>query len=294
MAAPGPVSSSPYSYELSPLFTWRTAIASPHGPASATRRHVLLTLSLHMNERGGSCFPTTARLAAETKLSERAVEEHLRVAEEEGWIERRDLEVRGRGWRRVAYKATVPVVARSQIQKEWESEQESETGREGSKPGRHGPEPRSGRSREVRNLTTRGPEPRSGKDVKEDVTSTSVELPLDLPAAMKKPGEDPGPENSGKSERSKPRRRMREDWRPSAGDRAWALATHDLAETELAAATDEFVAFWIGEGTARADWGRTWRKRIDALVEDGRLRPGGSGGDDVVVGEDGVRILRHG
>jgi hypothetical protein len=52
----------------------------------ATQRHVALTLSLHMNERGGSCYPGIARIAAESGLSSRAVQKGLRALERTGWI----------------------------------------------------------------------------------------------------------------------------------------------------------------------------------------------------------------
>lgn len=71
---------------LSPLFTWRSALCESDLPP--TTRHVLLTLSLHMNERGGSCFPSSRILAAETGLTRRTVESHLRKAVALGWIEK--------------------------------------------------------------------------------------------------------------------------------------------------------------------------------------------------------------
>jgi hypothetical protein len=43
---------------LSALFTWRSAISSPESGLTPTEHHVGLTLSLHMNELGGSCFPS--------------------------------------------------------------------------------------------------------------------------------------------------------------------------------------------------------------------------------------------
>lgn len=73
---------------LSPLFTWRSAVSSEDGPESSTTRHVLLALSLYMNQKGGSCFPSTRTLADETGLSRRTVEEHLRRAADNGWIKK--------------------------------------------------------------------------------------------------------------------------------------------------------------------------------------------------------------
>lgn len=82
---------------LSPLFSWRSAIASASGPEDhrggdgeavrgSTQRHVALTLSIHMSERGDSCFPGIARIARESSLSDRSVQRALRALEEGGWI----------------------------------------------------------------------------------------------------------------------------------------------------------------------------------------------------------------
>ena len=72
---------------LSPLFTWRSAICD--SDLQPTTRHVALVLSLHMNERGGSCFPSQPTLAKETGLTDRAVREHLLILNAKGWIERK-------------------------------------------------------------------------------------------------------------------------------------------------------------------------------------------------------------
>lgn len=101
---------------LSPLFTWRSAVASVAGPESPTTRHVLLTLSLHMNERGGSCFPSTRTLESETGLSRRAVEAHLQAAEESGWLVRERLGLSGQGWKRFGYAAVIPPAALRQLE----------------------------------------------------------------------------------------------------------------------------------------------------------------------------------
>ncbi len=88
---------------LSPLFTWRSAICD--SGVAPTARHVALTLSLHMSERGDSAWPAVATLAAETGLSERGVQKALRMLEAAGWIE----VVLGGGRRRSSrYRAAVP------------------------------------------------------------------------------------------------------------------------------------------------------------------------------------------
>ena len=103
-------------HKMRPLFTWRSAIASPVGPKNPTTRHVLLTLSLHMNERGESCYPSTKVLAAESGLSERSVCTHLDQAERDGWIVKRVLGRSGQGWRRHLYCPVVPPHALKDLQ----------------------------------------------------------------------------------------------------------------------------------------------------------------------------------
>jgi hypothetical protein len=72
---------------LKPLFTWRSAVASPYGPPDPTTRLVLLTLGLRVNGFGELTVPTVAELAIESGLREEVVELHLRIAAEQGWLE---------------------------------------------------------------------------------------------------------------------------------------------------------------------------------------------------------------
>lgn len=94
---------------LLPLFDWRSAVASKHGPEKPTTRFVLLTLALHMSVKGDSCFPSIDLLAEESGLSRRAVIEHLQIAEQTGWLAKKDRSARsGQGWRRVEYFGLIP------------------------------------------------------------------------------------------------------------------------------------------------------------------------------------------
>lgn len=90
--------------QLSPLFTWRGAIASKESDLKATQRHVALTLSLHMSEKGDSCFPGIPLLAEETGLGQSTVRDSIRRLDEKGWLIR---DVRG-GRESNRYTATVP------------------------------------------------------------------------------------------------------------------------------------------------------------------------------------------
>jgi hypothetical protein len=88
------------------LFTWRSAICDSDLPPTA--RHVALTLSLHMNERGGSCFPSLDTQAAETGLHADTVKKNLKVLSDRGWIDKEiDRTMKGRGTK-VMYSATFP------------------------------------------------------------------------------------------------------------------------------------------------------------------------------------------
>lgn len=89
------------------LFRWRDAVASMSGP-SATTRHVLLTLALHADADGGSCFPSTRLLEQRTGLSRRTVEGRLRDAERDGWISREPCG-EGQAWRHMSYTLTFPM-----------------------------------------------------------------------------------------------------------------------------------------------------------------------------------------
>jgi hypothetical protein len=88
------------------FFTWRTAILESSLPA--TTRHVLLTLSCHMNDAGESCFPSIERLSRETGLSTRSVSTHLGKAREAGWIKSGLHGYGGRQWARNEYRISWP------------------------------------------------------------------------------------------------------------------------------------------------------------------------------------------
>jgi hypothetical protein len=92
--------------QLSPLFAWRKAITQ--STLKATTRHVLLTLSLHMNAEGKSCFPSVRTVAGEAGLSRRAVGVHLTLAVNEGWIVRRIRGSQGYNWHAYEYELAFP------------------------------------------------------------------------------------------------------------------------------------------------------------------------------------------
>lgn len=95
--------------QLSPLFTWRSAICESDLPS--TSRHVALVLSLHMSERGDSCFPSMRTLADETGYSRRTVQTHIQRLCDDGWLQQigwKTWETPGGPQRTKRWKATVP------------------------------------------------------------------------------------------------------------------------------------------------------------------------------------------
>lgn len=89
---------------LRPLYTWRSAIVE--SDLKPVVRHVALTMSLHMNERGGSCFPKTATVIEETGLARSTVIGAQRELEDGGWL----VKVKGGNGRgdRVEWEARIP------------------------------------------------------------------------------------------------------------------------------------------------------------------------------------------
>lgn len=87
-------------------WTWRHAIIK--SPLPPTTRHVLLTLSCHLNDLGEDCFPSTAMLATETGLTERSVCTHLALAAEQGWFVVRKHGYGKQKWARHEYFPRIP------------------------------------------------------------------------------------------------------------------------------------------------------------------------------------------
>jgi hypothetical protein len=95
----------------SPRFDWERAVISAHGPESPTTRFVLLVLATYWNKDAGlPAWPSIRTLAANSRLSERAVFKHLDIAVGEGWITRHQFKdpSNKQGWRRNAYSMSLP------------------------------------------------------------------------------------------------------------------------------------------------------------------------------------------
>lgn len=91
------------SDRVSPLFTWRTAIAKSE--LRSTDRLVAFTLSLYMSELGSSAFPGQATIAKAAGVTRQTVNESVARLEQLGWL---DVTSGKRGGRSNLYTATVP------------------------------------------------------------------------------------------------------------------------------------------------------------------------------------------
>lgn len=87
-------------------YTWRAAILKSGLPP--TTRHVLLTLSCHINDAGESAYPSVELLATETGLSKRAIITHLAIAKQTGWIFITKHGFAGKKWKRNEYYPRLP------------------------------------------------------------------------------------------------------------------------------------------------------------------------------------------
>ena len=71
--------------KLAPVITWRTTLVT--SVDCPTCKLVGLVLSLYMNERGGSAFPSVPTLAGDCSLTDRAVRKHLNEhLHVQGWL----------------------------------------------------------------------------------------------------------------------------------------------------------------------------------------------------------------
>jgi hypothetical protein len=138
-------------------FDWQRAITSDQGPASPTTRHVLLTLSIFMDQDGDNCFPSTRKISSATGLSERSVCTHLDLAASAGWIEKIERTKSGQGWKRHSYKASLPKNVLKEVQHVEDGGTETGSARYpiGTEPHSEGTEPDDNKAlKEVQSTST--------------------------------------------------------------------------------------------------------------------------------------------
>lgn len=88
------------------VYEWRDCVIS--SDLSATTRHVLLTLSLHMTTTGENCFPTIEQISYETGLGRTTIIKHLGIAECNGWVLKKLHGYGGQRWRNNLYRPEIP------------------------------------------------------------------------------------------------------------------------------------------------------------------------------------------
>lgn len=121
-------------------WNWRELVASELSGLPPTTRLVLLTISLHMNENGANCWPSQASIVKRTGLSERAVREHLDIAERYQWIRVEQRRRPGKAWFNHQYYPIVPDKLADEIKAApWEDDPKWErpaprAARKGSRP----------------------------------------------------------------------------------------------------------------------------------------------------------------
>lgn len=94
-----------------PVYSWRQCVISSDLPP--VTRHVLITLSMHMDVWGDNCYPTIDQIMYETGLGRTTVIKHINVAVELGWLRKQEHGFRGREWRNNQYYPEVPEGSRA-------------------------------------------------------------------------------------------------------------------------------------------------------------------------------------
>lgn len=89
------------------LGEWQQAIVSPSGPESPTTRLVLSALSVHM-ARDLTASVTVELLAIRTALTERSVQNHIKLAIKSGWLSAHRETRDGRAWFYTKYRGEWP------------------------------------------------------------------------------------------------------------------------------------------------------------------------------------------
>lgn len=156
-------------------WSWRHAVVA--SDISGDCKHLLLTLSLYMNEVGSSCFPTIETLMANTGRGKTWVHKYLNEAIDKRWIEktsvaRKSTSKDNRGWRRNEYVATWPEENLTTEPYNFTSSSDEK----GSSPDE--PPLKKGSSRKVN-----GSSPKAKKVVREANTNIPKNIPNNIPSS---------------------------------------------------------------------------------------------------------------
>lgn len=174
-------------------YTWRAAII--RSDLSPTTRHVLLTLSCHINDAGEPTYPSTLLLSDECGLSERAVVTHLKLAASLGWLTVTKHGYAGQAWARNQYRPRVPdgfVPRPAPSRKGTEPDSVPSDEQLSTKALNdvqrvlgEGTERRSVPSDKALNVATQGTEPDDKKALNDVQSNYPLELPKELPTSAR-------------------------------------------------------------------------------------------------------------
>lgn len=171
-------------------YTWRHAIIN--SSLEATTRHVLLTLSCHINDAGESAYPSTKTLARECAVSEPTICKHLRLAKCAGWLIVRKHGFGGQAWARSEYypripddfeipdwnpKGTKAALAPS------DEELSTEALKQVKRVGKKGTKAALAPSKKALNLTHEGTKPDAQKALKQVKSNYSENYPITTPSS---------------------------------------------------------------------------------------------------------------
>lgn len=162
------------------IFLWRRAVLD--SGLKATTRHVLLTLSIHMNKTGGGCYPSTKLLEQETGLSERTVCTHLDLGRKAGFISSRIRGADGQDWASHEYQAHIPQPAEPQPTAEHKGT-EGDSVPQGEQGTETGSAPLPDQDSKALNLLHEGTEPDAGKALKA-LKEVQSSMPMSMSESM--------------------------------------------------------------------------------------------------------------
>ncbi|MDA0780655.1 MAG: helix-turn-helix domain-containing protein [Rickettsiales bacterium] len=89
------------------IWSWRDAVIQSSELKSYSK-HILLTLSVYMNDKGQGCYPSIERLIEDTGLARSTLIKYLKEAETLGFIQKKIHGFSGQGWKQNEYIAIYP------------------------------------------------------------------------------------------------------------------------------------------------------------------------------------------
>ena len=214
----------------SPKTVWQHAVAQSDLPFH-TKGILLIVATEWMGADGGSCFPTEAQIMERTGVSRPCLTRHMRIAVENGFIERWRWG-HGNGNRRYNYRAIIPGQPAPTVEMGNEvSYLPAEMGNEVSD---HEPCPINNQNQQ------REPQPEPASSEPKAVTPNGAPSGFVIQT----------------------RKAIAEDWALPDDYRAWATEHRPDLTDRLDAIADGFRDYHLSKGTRSANWQAEWRRWI--------------------------------